>query len=171
MKEEISVWCEIPEIPNYLVSNKGQVMRATSGRLLTLTLNQHGYLHVSLMKKNKQIKATVHKLVTLAFLGSCPKGKETNHKNGNKQDNRITNLEYVTPKENRIHAVQNNLIPKGSQIPSSKLTDILVLQIVNLKEIKKLTQAAIARRFSVTHQMISDIFKGKTWVWLTGINN
>ncbi len=96
------VWKAIPGWP-YEASSYGRIRRSgkatrgtTVGRILKPTLGPNGYLHVDLWDKKPATKA-VHRLVTESFYGPCPKGKECNHKDGNKQNNSTANLEYVTP--------------------------------------------------------------------------
>ncbi len=70
-----------------------------------------GYAHVSLSIKQRITHCYVHHLVARAFLPPRPKGTQLNHKDGVKQNNRLKNLEYLTPKENVRHAMRLGLCP------------------------------------------------------------
>ena len=74
-----------------------------SGRILKPLYNQR-YFSVGLYKHGKQKSYRIHYLVITAFLGPRPKGKTINHKDGIKSNNRLSNLEYCTQKENIIHS-------------------------------------------------------------------
>ena len=114
MAKEIEVWKDIPKFEGkYQASNFGNI-RSTSyegheGWINNLKLSKRkdGYLQVQLYEK----KYLVHRLVASTFLGE----KEQlviNHKDGNKQNNCINNLEWVTSSENTIHAYSNSLKKK-----------------------------------------------------------
>ena len=66
-----------------------------------------GYTRQSLNKDGVRKSIYTHVLIAFVFLGPCPPGYEVNHKNLDKTDNRIQNLEYVTHKENIRHARAN----------------------------------------------------------------
>lgn len=111
-------WRDIPGYEGlYQVSSDGQVKRlggserCKKDRILTQHLNNAGYFHVSLSKNAKPKTRQVHNLVTLTFFGE-PGDLWCNHKNGIKTDNRIENLEYVTPGENNQHAYDTGLHKK-----------------------------------------------------------
>lgn len=87
-----------------MVSNEGRVKNATTGRILRGSRDHSGYPNMGLRRNMHQHQISVHRLVTAAFLGPCPKHLEVNHKDGNKDNNRIENLEYVTTAENMRHA-------------------------------------------------------------------
>ena len=100
-------WRIIPDHRNYEACSNGQIRRCVPGvntypgRLRKLQLNPtNGYLQVSLYYNGQESRCWVHRLIAVAFLGPCPDGFQVNHKNGNRTDNRIENLEYVTPQEN-----------------------------------------------------------------------
>lgn len=71
------------------------------------TLNTWGYMTVNLCKNGKSNTKRVHRLVAIAFLGES--NLQIDHKDGNKQNNKLDNLEYVTPKENTKRAWENGL--------------------------------------------------------------
>lgn len=89
----------------YRVSSEGQVEGVRWRRLRKLVLGRRGYLYVTTPTPGGGWKAfKVHLLVAEAFLGPRPTGFQVNHKNGDKLDNQVENLEYVTPKQNVRHA-------------------------------------------------------------------
>jgi hypothetical protein len=104
----------IPDFPGYFVNeDRGDVLsfRYKRPEVLSPTVCGQGYLQVGLRQNGKRIFRMVHRLVALVALGPCPYGKQVNHRNGNKKDNRAANLEYVTPSENMRHAIEMGLIP------------------------------------------------------------
>lgn len=66
-------------------------------------LDRYGYLRLSCKKDERHIKITVHRVVAETFFGLA-NGMTVNHKNGDKRDNRVENLEYVTASENTSHS-------------------------------------------------------------------
>ena len=103
----------------YEVSNLGRVRSVPKvGFSKQLILKQqderHGYKRMRLTKENRKFCKLVHRMVAEAFIPN-PSGKPcVNHINGNKTDNRVENLEWVTYSENYLHAVNHGLIDKGS---------------------------------------------------------
>lgn len=98
----------------YKISSLGQVYSLRSKRLLKPCLvgpldRDARYYGVMLRKDGKAIQFTIHRLVALAFIGERPDGHYINHKNLNRLDNRVDNLEYVTPQENTRHAIANGV--------------------------------------------------------------
>lgn len=94
-----------PTIPSsrYEVSDLGNV-RGPSGKILKPTLMQIGYFSVALSFGNhKVVRHYIHRLVAEAFIGWLPDESVVNHKNHNKLDNRLTNLEVVSRKANASH--------------------------------------------------------------------
>ena len=101
---------------NYEASNHGRVRRRTpgkktwAGRMLKLNIGGMGYHRVGPSIDGKNVLMYVHHIVAQLFIGPCPVGKEINHIDGNKLNNRVDNLEYVTHKENMRHARDMGLI-------------------------------------------------------------
>ena len=105
----------------YAVSDLGQVKNIKTGRILSQHLRiNDGYLQVSLWANGKGHSFPVHRLVALNFLDNSENKRDVNHINGIKTDNRLENLEFVTPSENNYHAVHTKLV---NTIPI-KMTDL-----------------------------------------------
>ena len=100
------VWKEIEGYPNYMISNMGNVkslnFRGNTGieELRKPVLNHNGYLTLILSKDGKQKGFMIHRLVYETFVGEIPQGMQVNHINEDKTDNRLENLNLMTPKEN-----------------------------------------------------------------------
>lgn len=94
----------------YSVSNKGRVKNNRTGYILKTISFTRGYMKVNLKVEGKSISRLVHRLVATEFIPN-PEGKpEVNHKNGIHDDNRLSNLEWVTSEENNRHAYETGLV-------------------------------------------------------------
>lgn len=103
------IWLTIKQNNNYEINNIGKVRNKKTKKILKPAISNKGYYLVSLSNKCKAHTYTVHKLVMEHF-NRCSFNKEViNHIDGNKLNNNIDNLEYVTQKENVIKAWKNNL--------------------------------------------------------------
>jgi hypothetical protein len=96
----------------YYVSSWGRVKSFKFGkeRILKPSLIGNGYPAINIWQKTKKSKCiTIHKLVALAFIPKPDNKTQVNHKDGNKLNNHIDNLEWVTSQENNQHAWDNGL--------------------------------------------------------------
>ncbi|EAW8084287.1 NUMOD4 motif-containing HNH endonuclease [Salmonella enterica] len=142
----------------YQITDSGDVISLISGKFLSPGLKPGGYQFVGLSRKaGSKTYKMVHRLVAEAFIPN-PEGKsEVNHKDGDKTNNSIENLEWVTRSENAIHGVENNLLKHGFEHYSSKLTPEQVLAIYYAKG----TYRSIGKNFGVCAQTVCNI-KGKS---------
>ena len=108
-----------------------------------------------------------HRLVWEVLHGPIPEDLEINHINGDKADNRITNLELVTGSENQKHAFAIGLqrARRGQDNPQSELTETSVLEIYRSRGTER--NKDLAERYGVSPATISLIWHGKVWGWLT----
>lgn len=151
---------------SYEVSSDGEV-RNSSGKVLKGGWRSRGeYRAVSLVRwvdgKREQVNIAIHHLVMRWFIGPRPPGHVINHKNGIKTDNRLENLEYCTPRDNREHAKAMRLYQSGARCSWSKLNEEDVLLIRRVRE-AGLSYLRIARAFGVSKKAITQIFAGKNW--------
>lgn len=155
-------WRLVPGYANYLVSRRGEVKSLTRNKLLAQTENRRGYHLVNLYREGRPRNFLVHRLVASAFLGVIPPGRQVNHKDGNKHNNGLENLEVVTPEQNRLHAKQHGLIRRGERNPRAKLTE------ADVKEIRRLRADGvrvweIARRYGMAERSIYLLCRRLTW--------
>lgn len=154
----------------YQISNFGNVINVKTKKPLKGKKDKKGYLCVVLYSNGKRKEHKRHRLVALNFIPNPFNKPEVNHKDGDKANNYVDNLEWATTKENINHAVQHNLINdrKGESHNLSKLKNADVLEIANLlKEGYK--PVTVAKMFMVDRTTVSNIKHGKTWSHLTGI--
>ena len=104
------------EKTRYYITEDGKCFNSETKKFLKGQISNSGYLNFNLTLKDKKQRFYSHVLVAKAYIPQIDVTKtQVNHKDGNKLNNNIENLEWVTPKENIHHAVLNNLI-KSKQI-------------------------------------------------------
>lgn len=102
-------WKEINgTLGRYLVSNTGKVISAKRGRFLTPKVDKYGYEVVTLWLGGKRIYRTVHRLVAKAFIENPDNLSQVNHKDFNKRNNNVDNLEWCTSRQNIKHWFEND---------------------------------------------------------------
>ena len=97
---------------DYSVSTEGEVRKDTTNYILSQS-SQQDYKFVGLIINGKQKRMRVHRMVALTFIDNPDNKPYVNHINGNRSDNNVENLEWVTPSENTQHAVNTGLFKSG----------------------------------------------------------
>ena len=155
---------------DYLINVFGDIYSMKSNIWLKQCNDKYSYLYINLCKKGKYKKFKVHRLVAETFIPNLYNKPQVNHKDGNKQNNCIDNLEWVTCSENHLHAFKTGLRNnKGVNHSQHKLTenDVLTIHGLYLSEMKKIM---IAKLYNVNRQNISNIINGKRWKNLIGVD-
>lgn len=141
--------------------------RSVAGRTLVQGCHAGGYRVVLLQRDNASKGFLVHRLVVMAFLGPIPAGSEVNHRDGDKTNNVVDNLEVVTRQGNIDHAVANGLIDnKGEANARARLTCEQVQEIRAIHAAGGLGYRPIARRFGVPWGTVRNVIKRRTWAHL-----
>lgn len=167
-------WLYIPGFDKYQVSDFGNVrsvdrdcvLKGTTfirhGQLLKSSENG-GYRQVVVYRKGKPITIKVHRLVAMAFIDN-PENRETvNHKDGNKANNYLDNLEWATRSEQAKHRYVAGLDSnKGERHPQSKLTEKQVLEIRKYPSDEK-TRLRLAKRFKISRTHVFSIQTRRCW--------
>lgn len=120
-----------------------------------------GYRQVKIMMDGRQVTCLAHRLVWLHFNGPIPTGMQINHKDGNKSNNALANLETCSASNNMKHANKVGLASqKGSRNNHSKLSPMDVEAIRRSYAAGRETQSSIAARYAISHQAVSKIVRG-----------
>lgn len=97
----------------YQVSNTGKIKNVQSNKILKCSYTDRNYLRATLCKNGEYKGFKVHRLVAIAFLPKPESSFEVNHKDGNKLNNNVNNLEWVSHEQNMKHGWKNGLIKLG----------------------------------------------------------
>lgn len=147
----------IPGFPDYFVSESGKVYSEKSGfrRQLRTSANNVGFLAVRLHRTGRRpINNLVHHLVLLAFVGPRPPGQMARHRDGNPQNNQLSNLTY------RRRSRENGAPPMIVRLTTLQVKEIKA----SLAENGSLAaQRALAEKYGKSLGVIAGIRYGKTW--------
>lgn len=103
---EIDKWKPLPGNDNYLLSIDGRVYSKSARKCVATPPNSHGYLYVGTKTKGARKNFLIHRVLMQVYGPAQPEGKpHINHRNGNKQDNRLENLEWCNRSENMKHSI------------------------------------------------------------------
>ena len=107
----IEEWKELKGFEDkYKISSKGNVFNKENDTFVKTRVSKDGYVKTTLYYNKKSYSKEIHRLVAETFIVKDNKKKlEVNHKDGNKQNNSVDNLEWITHRENIMHAWNNNL--------------------------------------------------------------
>lgn len=151
----------LPNNPGYYASEEGYIYSDKNGYLKVLkpTISNKGYYMVNIDGKTRNL----HRLIAESFLSNFQDNLQVNHINGIKTDNRLENLEMVTNRQNRDHAINLGTVNnKGSRNGMAKLTEEQVYLIrYKYKGLYKVNK--LAEMFNVTRHCISEIQANRTW--------
>lgn len=158
MSGKYPYWEMLMTAEDLLVTESGEVQNKITGNWLKGDVNNSGYRRVTAFKK----RWFVHRLVAEKFIPN-PDGKRcVNHKNGDKTDNRVENLEWVTDSENQLHKcfVLNKTV--GSKNSNSVLTEKQVIALRN-RHANGESGRSLARAYNISQTMVRNILSRKAW--------
>lgn len=154
-------WAEVPGMGGaYEVSDCGRVRSKLTGKLRKpFVRKDSGYAAIHLTNGRLKRCFMIHSLVLMAHVGPRPERCVCRHLNGNRGDNRISNLAWGTHIQNSADARSHGKTIAGVKNPKAKLT------IADVSEIRKsrLPYTVLARSLGVVPRTISNVKRGATW--------
>lgn len=176
---QIEQWRAIDGWEGYEVSNHGRVRcfkprgynrpRLSIPHVKTTHLSVWGYPEVRLHSGDKTRKFRVHRLVAEAFIPNPHLLPEVNHKDGNKQNNCVGNLEWITRSQNMSHAYEKGLASRmrGERNGHVKLTRQDIVSIKRKWSTGKHLQKDLAHQYGVARTTISAVVNNYNWTHIT----
>lgn len=158
---QVSNFGRVKSLPRVIIRSNG-ISQSVKGKVLKTFINSNGYEFAVFQMGLKTKNFAVHRLVAKYFITN-PKNKyAVNHKDGNKINNNVKNLEWVTKSENEIHARKIGLkCTKGEKASKSILTENQVICI--RLEINHCSQRELAKKYSVSRSCIASIVNRRSW--------
>lgn len=155
-------WNEVPNYKGLLWVHKSGKIKSSRKILKTLP-NRYGYLciRIGIDRKKKTLK--IHRLIASTFLGECPSNRVVHHKDANKQNNSIYNLEYITQAENIGHAVSlgtHSCVRKNDMANHTSIFNDDLKKMFELR-LNGFTRKAISKVFGISHSHTCKLLKGK----------
>lgn len=179
------IWKPCPEFEDYYeISNLGRVKSKAifirhdgnwsdehgyvkKIKVKNITKNRYGYLTSKLCKLGKCRRLTIHRLVAKAFIPNPDNLTQVNHIDGNKENNYVGNLEWVSQARNIQHAFETGLMTnehlKGSNHHNAKLTEEDVKTMRRIYNEGDVTIKALANKYNISARTARDILTNKTW--------
>lgn len=170
MQKKLITNCKYELKFNYYVQDDGKIFSERTNKILSVQLDKDGYEKVQMMSTDgKRHRYSVHRLVLENFNPIENMNKfQVNHIDGNKRNNNLSNLEWVTCSENLIHAHKIGLKNQsGEHNNASKLTEEQVKEIINMLLEHKYIYGQIAEKFGVSDDTIGSIKRKERWKYLT----
>lgn len=147
-----------------MVSESGKVVRKRDRKVVANAITPDGYPKVKLrLGVNSRVSRLVHRLVAIEFVAGYKLGLDVNHIDGDKMNAHCSNLEWVTRRENILHAYRTGLKSnRGDAHPCRKLREVDIPQIRTLK-FQGVPTSEIAAMYDVSYHTIWKTIKNKNW--------
>lgn len=148
---------------DFKISSCGKLYSKRTNRILKTYINSGGYEVVATKISGTNKLFRIHRLVAEAFIPNFDSKPQVNHIDGNKKNNDVSNLEWVTNQENCIHSVKIGLTKTydGRNFSNSVLTDELVREILRLKFEENLSGLKISKRLNLSNDCVKRLLKNK----------
>lgn len=151
---------------SYYVSKNAEVINTKNNKIKFMKpqCQKNGYYLVHLHLNGKSYFRWLHRMVAECFIDNPENKPEVNHKDGNKSHNYMSNLEWVTTKENIEHAFKTNLRGYGEKSSNTKIRKKDVITICEMLEDNQLTMTEIADYIGCSYSIVFMIKSKKCWV-------
>jgi hypothetical protein len=161
------VWRGIPGFPDYMVSNRGNVVSHIHRKPRVLKGGRVGRYTGFMLKHPSGALRTVyrHRLVAEAFHGPCPPGMECCHNDSDPQNCAASNLRWDTRANNHHDKVAAGTAPRGERHPMAKLTKARIAEMKTERSRTGHPYRAIASQFGISTMTAYRAITGKSWNW------
>jgi hypothetical protein len=157
------IWLEIAGYPNSLISSAGEIHSKYTNKLRKQQNNFKGYPTVRLTYGGNSRTLMVHRVVAQTFLDNPLNLPQVNHRDSDRTNNTIDNLEWISISDNLKHSYrEGNRCVKGDANANSKLSSVDVLAIRSSYQLGE-TVKSIKDKYPVTLGAIYHIIRRKTW--------
>lgn len=152
-------WKTLERNQNYKISDKGEVFSLKQGKILSPKRNHDSYLRIQIWSHNKCKYVGIHRLVAETFIDNPDNKPFVNHKDGDKTNNSVSNLEWCTQRENIRHAwntglSKSHLNANGRRVYQYSLNGELIRKYPSTMEVE--------RTLGIPHSYISKAIANKT---------
>ena len=153
---------------NYIIFENGDVLSLLSGKYITKRIGTRGYSMINLCINGKCKTFAFHRIMAELFIPNPNNLPQINHKDGNKLNNSLDNLEWITASGNNMHALKTGLrhAAKGKNTNNGRFNED---EIRNIRTLYKegYSQRKIASKFNVTKGAIAQIIRKETYAWVS----
>jgi len=149
----------------YFISDDGNVLNSKTGKIIRHQDNGNGYKKVTLTNNGVQMQRYIHRMVAELYIPCVKNKNQVNHIDGNKNNNHVKNLEWVTNQENQLHAHKTGLKGNGDKLWNGKFSINDLLKIKELSE-SGIKRYIIAKEMNCSKSTISDILNGKRYLYV-----
>lgn len=158
---------KITGFEGYCVTESGEVINLKTRRTLKFDVNNCGYRRVTLSKGGKTKRFFVHRLVALHYLPNPLRSEVVNHRDGDKLNNNVGNLEWCSQSRNRLHAFEIGLCGLGELHPNSKVSDSDVEKVCMFIQDGLVRGRVLKLVPSISKSTFDDIRRRKTWTHIS----
>lgn len=165
------IYKQIPEWPEYEISEAGEVRRAVAGRgspvgrVIKWQVMTNGYAKVSLCRNAKRSEYLIHRLVAVTFLGEIPEGKEVCHFDGDKLNNSVSNLRIDDRFGNMADQIRHGKTSRGQRSWSNRYTPEQIQKARDMRA-AGMRNLDVAKALGMRPQHVTAIVTKRIWGWL-----
>ena len=154
--------------PNYILYPNGSIKNKNTNKFLVGQVGKNGYRSVNIRTLKGKKRVYIHRLIAINFIPNPLQKEQVNHINGNKLDNRLENLEWVSPKENIAHAQKELgfIPPSFSETTRKKTKELNSTKIAKYDCNQNLiciypSIIEASRQEHISRHSIKDVLRGK----------
>lgn len=149
----------------YLIGPSGEIVQSRNGKPIFIRTSKLGYLEVSLTDdRGSRFYTSVHRMVALAYIANPKNLATVNHKDGDKANNSVENLEWVSFKDNIQHSwrkgLRKNMVGEKSKV---SVLDNNIVRRIRKERSRGLSYRRIAKLFGVGKTTVENVCLGRTW--------